>query len=140
MFQLSPLLKIRSILQKSTSVAVVGLSPKPERPSNEVARYLIGQGYTVIPVNPGHQEILGRTCFPDLLSIPGQVDIVDIFRKSEHVLPIVRDAIEKKAGAIWMQEGVVNEEAAELAEKHGITVIMNRCIKIDHQQLGQAPD
>ena len=91
-------------------------------------------GYRIIPVNPGHSEILGQQCYPDLLSVPGDIDIVNIFRRSDKVLPVVKDAIAKKAKVIWMQEGIVNEEAARLADKHGLTVIMDRCIMVDHQQ------
>ena len=112
---------------------MVGLSPKPSRPSYQVARYLLDAGYTVIPVNPGHDELLGQPCYPDLRSVPGTVDVVNIFRRSEYVLPVVADAIKKNVKAVWMQEGVVNVEAAGLAEKKGILVIMDRCMKVDHQ-------
>lgn len=135
MQQLAPMKKIKEILQGCRHIAVVGLSPKPARPSNQVAIYLLQAGYDVIPVNPGHEEILGRHCYPDLLAIPGSIDMVNIFRRSEEVLPVVQAAIEKKVKVIWMQQGVVNEEAAALAEMKGITVIMDRCVKIDHQDL-----
>lgn len=127
--------RIRKLLKEAKTVAVVGLSPRLERPSNMVAAYLISQGYEVIPVNPGHSEILGRTCYPELRSIPGKIDIVDIFRRAEDVVPIVEQAVEIGAGSIWMQQGIVNEEAAELAGNAGMTVIMDRCIKVDHSQL-----
>jgi uncharacterized protein len=127
--------EIKQILEKSHSIAVVGLSPKENRPSNIVGRYLIDAGYKVIPVNPGHMEILGRKCHPNLSSIGGHVDIVDIFRKSEDVLPIVDEAIAIGAKVIWMQLGVVNHLALARAEEAGITVIMDRCIKIDHNDL-----
>jgi predicted CoA-binding protein len=135
MQQLAPVKKIKEILQGCRRIAVVGLSPKPARPSNQVAIYLLRAGYDVIPVNPGHTEILGRTCYPDLLAIPGAIDMVNIFRRSEEVLPVVQAAIDKKVKVIWMQQGIVNEEAAALAEKQGITVIMDRCVKVDHQDL-----
>jgi predicted CoA-binding protein len=127
--------EIKKILEKSVSIAVVGLSPKENRPSNLVGRYLIDAGYTIIPVNPGHTEILGKTCYPSLTEINAQVDIVNIFRRSEDVLPIVEEAITIGAKIIWMQLGVVNHQAAARAEEAGLTVIMDRCIKIDHNDL-----
>lgn len=135
MIILNPLNEITNILQESTTIAVVGLSPKEARPSNMVARYLIESGYTIIPVNPGHSKILGLNCYSDLLSIPEQVDIVDIFRRAEDVGPIVQQAIEIKSSTIWMQQGIINIAAAELARKNGLHVIMDRCIKIDHANL-----
>jgi predicted CoA-binding protein len=134
MQQLAPVKKIREILARSQRIAVVGLSPKPARPSNQVAAYLLQAGYEVIPVNPGHEQILGRACYPDLLSVPGPIDLVDIFRRPEEVLPVVRAAIDKQVKAVWMQQGIINEEAAALAEQEGIAVIMDRCIMVDHQQ------
>jgi len=126
---------IRRILKDSKTIAVVGLSPKPHRPSHQVALYLIEAGYTIIPVNPGQDTILGQTCYPNLRDIPTPVDMVDIFRRSETVLPIAEDAIAIGAKCIWMQEGVINEEAAAKAEAAGLTVIMDRCTKIDHMNL-----
>ena len=127
--------EIKKILGKSVSIAVVGLSPKENRPSNLVGRYLIDAGYTVIPVNPGHTEILGKTCYPSLSNVNEPVDIVDIFRKSEDVLPIVEEAISIGAKVIWMQQGIVNHQAAARAEEAGLSVVMDRCIKIDHNDL-----
>jgi uncharacterized protein len=127
--------QIRQLLSEASVIAIVGLSPKEERPSNMVARYLLGAGYTVIPVNPGHDRILGLTCYPSLLSIPGKVDIVDIFMRSEKVEPIVQQAIEIDCQVVWMQLGVINPLAAEMARQHGKKVIMDRCIKIDHSNL-----
>lgn len=134
MIQLPPLRQIRDILKNSTVIAVVGLSPKPDRPSNQVARYMLAAGYRIIPVNPGYHQILDQPCYPDLLTVPGNIDIVNIFRRSAQVLPIVQDAITKKAKVIWMQEGIVNDDAARLAKEKGLLVIMDRCIKVDHQQ------
>jgi uncharacterized protein len=133
-----PLLSISSIeniLRSSKSIAVVGFSPKSNRPSHIVGKYLMDMGFTVYPVNPGVREILGHTSYPDLPSIPAAVDVVDIFRRSEEVLPIVQEAIEIGAKVIWMQQGIVNEEAAALAEKAGLQVVMDRCIKIDHANM-----
>lgn len=126
---------IHKVLRDSKTIAVVGLSPKPHRPSHQVASYLMEVGYTIIPVNPGQNTILGRTCYPNLRSIPTPVDMVDIFRRQEAVLPIVEDAISIGAQFIWMQEGIINKEAAAKAESAGLTVIMNRCTKIDHMNL-----
>jgi predicted CoA-binding protein len=127
--------EIRNILQNTTTIAVVGLSPKPSRPSNQVAQYLKDAGYTIIPVNPGQNTLLGLPCYPDLQAIPGPVDMVDIFRRSEFVLPVVEEAITIKAKVIWMQSGIINEEAAELAEEAGLAVIMDRCTMVDHMDL-----
>jgi len=127
--------EIKALLEKSRTIAVVGLSPKKSRPSNLVARYLINAGYRVIPVNPGHNEILGHKCFPNLLAITEPVDIVNIFRRPEEVLPIVDDAIAVGAKAVWMQFGVINHTAAAKARKAGVSVVMDRCLKIDHNDL-----
>jgi predicted CoA-binding protein len=126
---------IRRILKDSRTIAVVGLSPKPHRPSHQVARYLMRAGYTIIPVNPGQSTILGLPCYPNLRAIPTPVDMVDIFRRQKEVLPIVEDAIAIGARFVWMQEGIVNEEAAARAEAAGLVVIMDRCTKIDHMNL-----
>ncbi len=126
---------IRKVLRESKTIAVVGLSPKPNRPSHQVASYLMEAGYTIIPVNPGQDTILGQTCYSNLRDIPTPVDMVDIFRRQEEVVPIVEDAIGIGARFIWMQQGIVNEEAAEKAEAAGLIVIMDRCTKIDHMNL-----
>ena len=126
---------IRRILQYSQTIAIVGLSPKPHRPSNQVARYLMEAGYRIIPVNPGQDTILGLPCYPNLLAIPAQVDLVDIFRRQEEVLPIVEEAIAIGAKFVWMQEGIVNEGAAAKAKAAGLEVVMDRCTKIDHMNL-----
>lgn len=127
---------IKKLLTTAKTIAVVGLSPKESRPSNMVARYLIEAGYTVIPVNPGQEEILGLPCYPDLSAIPTPVDIVDIFRRSEDVPPIVDEAIAIGAKSIWMQEGVRHAEAARTAKAAGLVVVMDRCLKTAHHDLG----
>ena len=133
-------LEIGRMLKEYHTIAVVGLSPKENRPSHQVAAYLIGAGYHVIPVNPGQGEILGLTCYPDLLAIPEPVEIVDIFRRAEEVGPVVEQAVKIGAKVIWMQEGIVNEPAAAVARKAGLKVVMDRCLKVDHQLLiGRAP-
>ena len=126
---------IEEILRNSQTVAMVGLSANPERPSNIVAIYLKEKGYRIIPVNPGEKTILGETSYPDLSSIPEKVDVVDIFRKSEDVPPIVREAVKIGARAVWMQEGVINEKAAAEAGKAGLKVIMNKCMRKEHMNL-----
>lgn len=129
--------EISRLLREVNSIAIVGLSPKENRPSNMVGRYLLNAGYTIYPVNPGQQKILGETCYPDLLSIPRSIDIVDIFRKSEDVLQVVEQVIEMNPlpRAVWMQQGIINEPAADLARSKGIFVVMDRCIKVDHNTL-----
>ncbi len=126
---------IRDILLKAKRVAVVGLSPKEDRPSYRVAKYLIENGYEVIPVNPNYNEILGRRCYKGLKDIEGKVDVVDIFRKPEEVPPVVDDAISIRAGVVWMQEGIVNEEAARKAKDAGLDVVMDRCMLKEHRRL-----
>lgn len=132
MLSLQSIPPIEDILRSTQTIAVVGFSPKENRPSHMVGKYLMDAGFTVYPVNPGISEILGQVVYPDLASIPGPVDVVDIFRRSEDVLPIVEAAIAIHAKVIWMQQGIVNVEAAALAEKAGLQVVMDRCIKIDH--------
>ena len=129
------LAQIRQLLATSRTVAVVGLSPKESRPSNMVARYLVNAGFHVVPVNPGQETILGLPCYPDLAAIPEPVEIVDIFRRAEEVGPVVDEAIRLGARAVWMQEGIVNEAAAAKARAAGLIVVMDRCIKTDHQRL-----
>ncbi|HXA51809.1 MAG TPA: CoA-binding protein [Candidatus Acidoferrum sp.] len=126
------------ILRSARTIAVVGLSNKRFRPSYGVAEYMKRAGYRIIPVNPGQSEIMGETCYPDLDSIPGPIDIVDIFRRSEFVPEVVEAAIRKGAKAIWMQEGVIHEEAARRAEEAGIAVVMDRCLLKDHRRLAYA--
>ena len=114
------------------TIAVVGISPKPERASNGVARYLQQHGYTIIPVNPGYDEILGVKCYPDLESIPGQVDIVDVFRRAEFTPAVTKAAVKIGAKAVWLQLGIENAEARQIAETAGLKFVMDRCIKIEH--------
>ena len=129
----------KEILEQAKVIAVVGLSSNEEKPSNMVAKYLIASGYTIIPVNPQHEEILGRKCFKSLSEIPEQVDIVDIFMRSEDLLPVVEEAVRIKPQCIWLQLGIVNEEAKRLAETHGITFFMDVCIKQEHARLSVNP-
>ena len=123
---------INQILELKT-IAVVGFSPKPERPSHYVSIYLKEMGYNVIPVNPGHKKINGMVSYPDLISIPEKVDIVDIFRRSEFVPPIVNAAISIGVKAIWMQDHVIHEESAQKAEDAGLLVVMDDCMLRQHR-------
>ncbi len=116
----------QEILKSSRVVAVVGLSPNPDRPSYRVASYLKEHGYKIIPVNPQVTEVLGEKAYPNLSSIPEAVDVVDIFRRSEEVPTIVEEAIKIKAKAVWMQEGITNEFAATSAQQAGLRVVMDR--------------
>ncbi len=123
------------ILRECRTLAVVGLSPKSSRASNSVSRYMQARGYRIIPVNPGQTEILGERCYPDLRAIPEAVDLVNVFRNPDDCVPVARDAVAIGAKVLWMQLGVVNEEAKRIAEAGGLTVVMDRCIKIDHMDL-----
>ena len=135
MITLNPHMEVGPLLRRARTIAIVGLSAKENRPSNMVGRYLVAAGYTIYPVNPGQTEIFGLKCYPSLSAIPDKIDIVDIFRRSEEVFPFVEEAVKIGAGAVWMQLGIVNHEAAEYARRHGLTVIMDRCIKVDHSNL-----
>ena len=130
--------QIAEILRVCRTIAVVGLSAKRYRPSYGVAEYMQRAGYRIIPVNPHETEVLGEKCYPDLESVPGPIDIVDIFRRSEFVPEIVEAAIRKGAKAVWMQEGVIDEEAARRAREAGLEVVMDRCILKDHRRLAPA--
>jgi len=123
------------ILNSSRTIAVVGLSPEPDRPSYRVARYLKKQGYRIVPVNPGAKEILEEPCYPNLSSIPEVVDVVDIFRRSEEVPAVVEEAIRIGAKAVWMQEGVIDEAAAARAREAGLLVVMDKCMLKQHRRL-----
>lgn len=123
------------ILNSRRVVAIVGLSPKPDRPSYRVASYLKEQGYRIIPVNPRAREILGEVCYPDLSSIPEAIDVVDVFRRSKEVLVVVEEAIKIRAKALWMQEGMINEEAAARAREAGLLVVMDKCMFKEHHKL-----
>jgi predicted CoA-binding protein len=125
---------ILGIPKKYKKIAIVGVSHKPERPSHQVAEYLLKEGFEVEFINPVRNEILGKKVYPSLSSLPENFnpEVVIIFRKPEYVLPIVEEAIKLKPKVIWLQEGVVNEEAKNLAEKHGIKVVMNLCFKKVH--------
>lgn len=126
---------IAELLRTSKTIAVVGLSSNRFRPSYGVAEYMQEAGYRIIPVNPAESEVLGEKCYASLSDVPEKVDIVDVFRRPEFVPGIVDEAIAAGAKAVWMQEGVVHEEAAEKARKAGLFVVMDRCILKDHARL-----
>jgi uncharacterized protein len=119
-------------LKTYRNIAVVGISPNTYRPSYGVAFEMLRHGYNIIPVNPNYEQVFNRHCFNNLLEINEPIEIVNIFRRSDQVLPVIEEAIQVKAKVIWMQLGIVNEQAARLAKQAGLAVIMNRCIKVDH--------
>ena len=126
---------LRALLEDTRSIAIVGLSPRPERASHEVARYLRAAGYTIIPVNPRCTEVLGEKCYPSLREVPGPIDMVDVFRRSEEVMAVAEDAIAVGARSLWLQLGVIAPEATALATAAGLKVVVDRCTKIEHAVL-----
>lgn len=126
--------QITSILSGARTIAVVGLSDRPDRPSHRVAAYMQQQGYRIIPVNPAITSALGETAYPSLRDVPVPVDVVDIFRKPEAVPPVVEEAIAIGAKAIWMQSGITHPEAAAKARAAGLQVVMDRCIMVEHHR------
>lgn len=123
------------LLEGQPVVALVGASSRLDRPSHGVMHYLMEQGYTVIPVNPNETSVLGRTCYPDLYAVPRRVELVDVFRRSEFTPDVARAACEVGARILWMQIGVVNDEAARTAAEAGLIVVMDRCLKVEHERL-----
>jgi hypothetical protein len=124
---------IRKVFTMKT-IAVVGMSPKPERPSNYVSLYMSQNGYDIIPVNPGHDSIMGKSSYSSLLDIKENIDIVNVFRRSEYVLPIIHDAVSIQAKAIWLQDGVISEEGEKIAKENEILYIMDDCLLRRHRQ------
>jgi predicted CoA-binding protein len=123
---------IREILLSARTIAVVGLSPDPLRPSNFVGFYLQRHGYRIVPVNPREQEILGETSYPALTDVPFAVDVVDVFRQPDAVPAIAREAVQIGTKALWLQFGVISQEGADIAEQGGLKVVMDRCMKVEH--------
>jgi predicted CoA-binding protein len=132
---LSTIAELRRILKTNHTIAVVGLSADWYRPSYFAAKYMQEHGFRIIPVNPKYDEILGEKCYPNLKAIPETVDIVDVFRKPDDCVPIAQDAVAIGAKVLWLQLGVVNEEAARVAEAGGLEVVMDRCVKIEYARL-----
>jgi hypothetical protein len=127
---------IRRVVTGARTIAVVGASPDPARPSHGVARYLHAAGLRIFPVNPSIDTLFGLTVYPSLADVPEPVDIVDVFRRPEHATDIATEAVRIKAGALWLQLGVINEQAARIAADGGLDVIMDRCLAIEHRRLG----
>jgi len=117
------------------NITVIGMSKNPEKAAHYVPKYLAERGYNIIPVNPTTDKILDKKCYREIAEVPDSIDIVDVFRPSEEVLPVVREAVKKNPKVIWLQEGIHNSEAEELARKAGIEVVFNRCILAEHQRL-----
>ena len=126
--------EIRNFLSLK-KVAVIGISRSESKAAHFVPKYLLENGFDIIPVNPNSNEILSKKCYKEITEVEGDIDIVDVFRPSEDVLPFVRDAIKKNPKVIWLQEGIHNEEAENLAREHGIDVVFNRCMLAEHQRL-----
>jgi predicted CoA-binding protein len=135
MFQNPPPDAIRSLLQNAKTIAIVGISPRPDRPSHRIARRLLDLGYTVIPVRPATDEVLGRKAYARLADIPDKVDLVDVFRKSSDAGGIIDECIALGLPAVWLQEGVIDEAAAHRAQDAGMSVIMDRCISVEYRKL-----
>jgi len=131
--------ELRSILGEARTVAVVGLSSDPGRHSNEVASYLQAKGYRIIPVNPNETEVLGERAYPSLLEVPERIDAVDVFRRAEHTPEIARQAVAVGAKVLWLQSGIVNEEARRIAEDAGLDVVMGLCMMSTVRRLGTGP-
>jgi len=127
--------QLSEIIRNAKTIAVVGASPDPKRDSHRIMEYLVRVGYDAIPINPNYEKVLGKKCFPTLKSAGKQIDIVDVFRRSEFVNEVARDAVAADAKALWMQLGVVNEAAAQYAIDHGMKVVMDRCIMVEHRRL-----
>ncbi|WP_270172095.1 CoA-binding protein [Paenibacillus sp. SYP-B4298] len=123
--------EIKALLQRTSVIAVVGLSDKPDRVSYMVSEAMKAKGYRIIPVNPNAAEILGETCYPSLADIPFPVDMVNVFRRSEHCPPVAQEAVQIGAKALWLQLGIHSEEAAQIAREGGLDVVMDRCIKVE---------
>jgi len=129
--------EIRQVLENSKTIAVVGASQNPHRDSTMIMQYLMNRGFDVIPVNPNYDEILGKKCYPTICSIGKSIDIVDVFRRSEFVDGVAKDAAAANAKVLWMQLGVLSDIAAQFAIDHGMKVIKNRCIMVEHRRLIQ---
>ena len=128
--------RLRTILTEARTIAVVGLSSSPHRASHGVARYLQNHGYRILPVNPHEEEVLGERAYPSLGDVPEKIDVVDVFRRPEFTVDVAVDAVKAGAKMFWLQSGIVNEEAGRIAREGGLDVVMDACIKIEHQRLG----
>ena len=126
---------IRRLLEKARRIAVVGLSPKPHRDSHRVARYLLESGYEIVPVYPREEQILGQTVYRRVQDVPGTVDLVDVFRRSEELPEVIDDVLAARAGALWLQLRCIDEDGARRARDAGLTVVMDRCLMVEHARL-----
>jgi predicted CoA-binding protein len=127
--------QFRLLLASSRNIALIGASEKPWRDSNRIMQYLLGAGYRVVPVNPRYTEVLGVPCVPSLREVPEAIDIVNVFRRPDEIMPIIDDAVAVRARSVWMQEGVINDVAARRALEGGCDVVMDRCIMVYHRLL-----
>ena len=126
---------LAKILEQAETVAVVGLSHRTDRPAYDIARYLQNSGYRIIPVNPNETEVLGAKAYPDLMSVPERIDIVNIFRRPEFVPEIVKQAIARNARVVWMQPGAENYDAAQEAEEAGLIAVVGMCLRVQHKRM-----
>ena len=126
---------IKSILENSKTIAVVGCSSNPEKAANRIPKYMKDHGYKIIPINPNSENVLEEKSYKSILDVKESVDVVDIFRPSEDCLEVVKEAIKIKPKVIWMQSGIINDEARKLAEQHGIKVVMDKCLMVEHRKL-----
>lgn len=124
------------VLQQARTIAVVGLSSDPAKPSNSVTAYMLAQGYTIIPVNPDEREVFGLPCYPDLVSVPQRIDVVDVFRRPQFCADVARDAVAAGAKSVWLQLGIRSDEARRIAESAGLAYVEDRCIMVEHRRLG----
>lgn len=124
---------IKTLLKSASTIALVGASTKPWRDSNGIMQYLQRAGYRIYPVNPNYEEVLGLQCYPSVREVPVPIDIVNIFRNPSHVMPLIHDAIAVNATSVWMQTGIISDEAARVAVGAGMMVVMDRCIMVDHR-------
>ena len=134
----APAPEIDDVLKMAKRIAVVGLSTNPEKDSHMVAKYLMDAGYEVMPVNPNCEHVLGLECYPDLDAVPGEIDVVDVFRRAEALPDIVDAAIRRGAKVLWTQLGIVNNAAAEKARKAGMKVIQSKCMKVEHVRMSKS--
>lgn len=131
--------QLRALLERTRTIAVVGMSDKPDRPSHYVAQFMRERGYTIIPVNPRYREIDGMKCYASLRDIPGPVDMVNVFRRPDDIPPIAEDAVAIGASSLWIQLGLVSETAEAIAEAAGLEVVMDQCIKVEYARLFESP-
>jgi len=135
LFQNPPTSQIRSILLQAKTIAVVGISEREDRASNYVSEYMQSQGYKIYPVNPNIERWFGLKSYDSIEDVPGKVDIVDVFRRSVNVMPVAEDAVASGANVLWLQQGIVNQEAATFALDRGLTVVMDSCIMVEHKSM-----